>query len=603
MKVPGDHELLALLASGDPRLVKRGLQLICDAIEAGRRVDLARDPLLYAVISTLKSSADILVRRWLYKLIGLLGIRELVPWLEGQLHGRDEDPENITWAAGALIGIVGPTSARRKLTRANLNPSNPAFALAGDYFRYGPPIDRSILMKTLDQDDPVAHKWLSMRFGKDPDSMPKDVLPDLATSGNATVVEYSIWALHRAPGGRLSDIPIFPQDLDSLAPNVRRWYLRLLLKHPINTTPYADVITHAMSDTEPFVREGVALGLLGSPIDRSLAENVADWFTREPEPLVRLALARTISENQKRYPYYQELLAQEREGDGSLVAKILPSPPSKKAAKIFVPSPRMLRRSATLFNPVPTIISNVQDDTYLLGIDTVNFSEHTDRQQYTIFRDIIDALSNEETILRQDPENMAVLLTGDGAFIAFRGSQARLSPLRLAFTLQRDFDELRAYKLRFGVNSGPATWIYFKQSSPQLISHAVNWAARVMSASEGNQILLSDHYYQQYVRPARDELTGATFRMMSGLKTKHGEEIPAWEATMRLCFPRPYLTSPEIMRYCIMGIRNRSETKLPANHGFKRVPSSIKVVDYNGRKTLDERMNPISQVLAAHIFN
>jgi class 3 adenylate cyclase len=534
MKVPGDQELLALLVSGDPRLAKRGLQLICDAIEAGRRVDLTRDPRLFTAISMLKGTNDVLVRRWLYKLIGLLNIRQLVPWLEGQLHGREEDPENITWAVGALIGISGLSTVNRKLMRAGLDPTNPAFILAGDYFRSGPPVDSSILAKTLEHDDPVAHKWLSMRFGKDGSALPRDVLPDLATSNNATVVEYSIWALHRDPGGRLADLSIFPQDIDTLPPNVRRWFLRLLVKEPANLTPYADIVSHAMSDPDQLVREGLAIGLLNAPFNEVLAENIANWFIREPDPLVRLALARALSARRQRFPYFNELLTQEREASGSLAARILPQPPSRKAAKIFVPSPRKYRRSSSLFKPVPEITSNIQEDAYLLGIDTVKFSEHTDRQQYAIFRDLLDALSNEDLVVREDPENLVVLLTGDGAFIAFRGSRSRLSPLRLAVSLQRSFHALRAYKLRFGVNSGPATWIFFKQSSPQLISHAVNWTARVMSAAQGEQILLSDHYYRQYVQPARDELGGISYRVLTGLKTKHDDEIPAWEALANL---------------------------------------------------------------------
>ena len=534
MRVPGDQELLALLVSGDPRLAKRGLQLICDAIEAGRRVDLTRDPRLYAIISSLKHTNDTLVRRWLYKLIGLLNIRELAPWLEGQLHDREQDQENITWAVGALIGICGPTAINRKLLRADLDPKNPAFILAGDYFRSGPPVDSTILAKTLECDDPVAHKWLSMRFGKDGSSLPKEVLPDLATSTNSTVVEYSIWALHRDPRGRLSDLTIFPQDLDSLPPNVRRWFLRLLVKEPRNLIPYSDIITHAMHDSDDLAREGLTIGLLNSAFNEVLAESMAHWFVREPEPLVRLALARALAMRRECYPYFKELLEEERQKAGSLAAKILPEPPEKRTARIFVSNRQTHKRGATLFNPVPEITSNIQDDAFLLGIDTVGFSEHTDRQQYTIFRDILDALRNEEIVLQEGPENLAVLLTGDGAFIAFRGSRSRLSPLRLAVSLQRSFHTLRAYKLRFGVNSGPATWIYFKQTGPQLISHAVNWAARVMSAAEAEQILISDQYYRQYANPARDELSGISFRTISDLKTKHGESIPAWEAVTRL---------------------------------------------------------------------
>ena len=77
MRPPTTYQLFMLLHSGNPRMAKRGLQWICDSIEAGRRVDLSRDLRLGRLIAPLKHSEDVNVRRWLYKLIGRLRAR---PW-------------------------------------------------------------------------------------------------------------------------------------------------------------------------------------------------------------------------------------------------------------------------------------------------------------------------------------------------------------------------------------------------------------------------------------------------------------------------------------------------------------------------------------------
>jgi class 3 adenylate cyclase len=179
---------------------------------------------------------------------------------------------------------------------------------------------------------------------------------------------------------------------------------------------------------------------------------------------------------------------------------------------------------------LPTIVGETQENVYLLGIDTVDFSKRSDKQQYAIFRDLIDSLRHEDLVATEDPQDVAVLLTGDGVFVGFRKVTSRLSPLRVALRLRRMYQELRSYELRFGVNGGPATWIFFDNGGPQLISHAVNWTARVMSAAGGNQVLISDSYYQQCIRPAIDEIPEAKFDSVQGLVTKHNEPLAIWQA-------------------------------------------------------------------------
>jgi class 3 adenylate cyclase len=194
---------------------------------------------------------------------------------------------------------------------------------------------------------------------------------------------------------------------------------------------------------------------------------------------------------------------------------------SPRPARIFVPG-----RPAGKSHPLPVIERDFTDQVYILGTDTVDFSRRTDHQQFLIFRQLLDALRDEELITRQDPADLAVLSRGDGVFVCFRQPANRLAPLHLALRLRPHFPDLR-----FGVNSGPATWILMRGGGTEVISHAVNWTARVMSAAAGNQVLLSDPYYHTIVLPSTDDLPETAFQFIDGLTTKHGEPLPAWEVT------------------------------------------------------------------------
>ncbi|WP_430495929.1 hypothetical protein ACQRWP_16810 [Micromonospora trifolii] len=530
MALPSGEELLALLASGDDALAKRALQRLCYAIEAGRRVDLTKDPRLYAATANLKGSTDLHVRRWLYKLIGLLRIEQLAPWLAGQLNGVDTDLENMSWAAGALHVVAGTAHTRTSLVKIGLDPDAAAVKLAAGYFRGSVPVEPVVLRKAMADDDPLVHRWISLRYGRDPSVLPKEVLGDLVTSSTASVAEYAVWAVHNDPRGRISDIPLHPQDFGRFPPNVRRWYLRVLLKNGTNLLPYVDLVRAGMSDDASVVREGLALGLVDVGFGAELASELADWYAREDDPVVQLAIARVMFAKRRRHRQFQQILKAERTINSSFVGQLFSVERPLRPSKIFLPTQRRTRKEPTVPSPLPAITGQRQENVYLLGIDTVDFSKRSDRQQYTIFRDLLDSLRHEDILVAEDPDDVAVLLTGDGVFVGFRQVTSRLSPIRLALRLRRMYQELRAYDLRFGVNSGPATWIYFESGGPQLISHAVNWTARVMSAAGANQILVSDSYYQQCVRPATDELPAVSFVSVSGNTTKHGEPLLTWQA-------------------------------------------------------------------------
>jgi class 3 adenylate cyclase len=144
---------------------------------------------------------------------------------------------------------------------------------------------------------------------------------------------------------------------------------------------------------------------------------------------------------------------------------------------------------------------------------------------------LLNALGESDVVRRIKDDELICLLTGDGLFAAFRNVENRHAPLRLALSIREIFGHLRAYRLRFGVNSGPASLIQLSNGSQQLIAHAINWTARVMAAATDNVVLLSEHYYEENVRSASDQFPGYAFERVPDLVTKKGEPVPAYKAS------------------------------------------------------------------------
>src|SRR4051812_22618358 len=104
---PEDFRIIDfLLETDDPLLAKRGLQTLCDKLESG--ISLAADQRLkiLRLVATHRRSADFLVRRWIYKAIGLLRDRNHVPYLLGQFKSGENDIENLSWIVAALAVLI-----------------------------------------------------------------------------------------------------------------------------------------------------------------------------------------------------------------------------------------------------------------------------------------------------------------------------------------------------------------------------------------------------------------------------------------------------------------------------------------------------------------
>ena len=436
------------------------------------------------------------------------------------MAGGETDPENVSWATAALSVHAAHSEVRKAVEQGEHDYRGTALELAPRYFeaRAGP-LGLDVVRRVMDGDDYLQHQWLTLLRGKDPDTVAQDVIIELNRHPSPVVAEYSIWSMFRDPAGRVFDVAVRQSEVPELQPNVRRWYYRLFTKDPTNLSwPNRDVVEFAITDDPSAdAREGFALGLRYYPGDE-IGRMLVDWYKREESPLVRRALHRHFGEFWKENELYRQILHAEdlsSEGYGYSLPKL-------GSTRKELPRMESLR-----------ILEELDQQAFIVAVDAVGFSLMYDVDQVRVFRDLIGELSNAPSVRGATPETFVHLLTGDGFILAFLGMEQRFQPIRLAMELRRATESLRAYGLRFGAHAGPARVISLSDGTRQLISSAINWAARVMSAGESNQVLISGEYYDSFVKNSLNEFPGVDFKEVTLPPTKHGEDIRGFEVRER----------------------------------------------------------------------
>jgi hypothetical protein len=533
-----DYNLVEfLLRTDDPLLIKRGLQFLCDKLESGGVVSYEQKRALLRLLSVHQRSTDLLVRRWLYKALGHLPERSNLPFLEGQFR-VENDFENLTWIVAALARIQQSLNSIVRLVESrDFTFYDSAFELALGYFneRYRPSYSR--LRQILAKGDATALLWVSLVYGISGGHIgedrgdPKVLVRDLNLHENAQVTEYSIWGLYKADTGSFADLAIPPQNLLSFSPNVRRWYYRLLTKVPEALDANFDLMEEAIrTERSSEAREGLAIGLATIKPDVQIARLMMDWYGRERNALVRAKLLEHFARFHSYRTEYRAAMAGDQDLGPYERRLIAVAESAGEPLAIELQNRHRVISEETVAMTIPMIGNENVRTSYILAVDTVNFSGESDTIQLALFRDLLQDFGTDQMLHGVRKIDFIALLTGDGLIVVASGEDNRLLPLRLSLSILERYERTRGKKIRCGVNSGPAHWIELSDGTRQVIGHAVNWAARIMAAAEGNEVLLSDAYYREIAQPARSELRGIKFEQVEGLRTKKDESIPAWRA-------------------------------------------------------------------------
>ena len=304
------------LDSDDEKYEKKGLQDLCELLEKGCVLTDETKNQLYSRLSKFQNSDSIIVRRWLYKSIGLLNEKDFIPFLTGQLSGIETDLENQSWVVAALYHLEDKENANKIISKTHI--SSDALLSAGYYEPAFLPQDTETVKKILDNNNPLSLKWLCLLYGNSIDEFQidnkklKDYLTRLNIHDDNKVAEYSIWALHKTEHGRFTDCIILPHQIHNKPPNIRLWLYRLITKDLTGIAVNYELLKSAItSESDISAREGLAIGLGKFAASNIIIQLYSSWFRDEKNSFVRIQLLRNIAENAKSSIYYQKILTTE----------------------------------------------------------------------------------------------------------------------------------------------------------------------------------------------------------------------------------------------------------------------------------------------------
>ncbi|MFN8290254.1 MAG: hypothetical protein U0U70_08360 [Chitinophagaceae bacterium] len=308
--------IFQLLESADERQQKRGLQDFCDFLENGLIIDEDERIKFYFSLSKLKKSPNILVRRWLYKTIGLLKARILLPYLKEQLKVYETDEENKAWIISTLYHLLEKAEAYQFIKTTNIDSK--LFLAAGFFEPEFLPKDIKIISKIIDHNDSLQLRWFGLLYGNSIDKFQIDEkdLTDRLTRLNRhednVVAEYSVWALHKSNNGSFADSEFSPQEVDKCPPNVRRWLYRLIAKDIQTLSANFEVLeSAAFNESDVSAREGLAIGVGKFGKNQTVKKLIIRWFEFEQNAVVRLQLLKSIADNAGGITEYQRILREE----------------------------------------------------------------------------------------------------------------------------------------------------------------------------------------------------------------------------------------------------------------------------------------------------
>lgn len=300
-----DYFKYALRLDNTPRSIKRALQDICGHYEAGRKFQDTVEirPLIHSHLH----GADILVRRWSLKALGLIGDPDDTARIVDRLK-VEQDLEAQTWGTAALLRNARGRGINEICAEAKLE-KNTSLVLAARLYAPDSWLKNQAESVTVSLDaDDLTLKWAIFLAGYDRAPVdlfsprhPNEVfLGELNSHSSPEIKEYSVWALWERPQYDVRHLKIAKQDVADHPESVRKWLYRLMLQSPNLNDFGPDVLADLRRDNSASAREGLARGVvdLDDPIYNA---ELLDWAVQEKDAVVKEALlcslaARRISD-------------------------------------------------------------------------------------------------------------------------------------------------------------------------------------------------------------------------------------------------------------------------------------------------------------------
>ncbi|MCO7727049.1 HEAT repeat domain-containing protein [Brucella intermedia] len=285
-----------------PRQIKRALQDICGHYEAGRKFHDTVEirPLIHSHLH----GADILVRRWSLKALGLIGDPDDTVRIVDRLK-IEQDREAQTWGTAALLRNARGRGIKEICAEAKLEKDT-SLVLAARL--YAPDSwlksEAEAVTVSLDADD-LTLKWAIFLagYGRAPEDLfsprhPNEVfLGELNGHPSEDIREYSVWALWERFEYDVRHLKIAKEDVSNHPESVRKWLYRLMLQSPHLNGFSPDVLADLRRDKSPSAREGLARGVVDLK-DTIYNAELMDWAVEEKDLLVQEVLLCSLATRQ-----------------------------------------------------------------------------------------------------------------------------------------------------------------------------------------------------------------------------------------------------------------------------------------------------------------
>jgi hypothetical protein len=221
--------------------------------------------------------------------------------LSHQILLNEEDAENRAWAVAAFFSIATQEEITALLRRLNDDFCNSPLELAGQLY-YDGAMRSTLVQRPFERNiayDSMFARWYCLLFGYgraqrllDPSSFTHmQYVASLNTHHDDDVAEYSLWSLHMSNAADYRSATIRPDEVVRRGAHVRRWFYRLLTKSPAAVAANSDFLKARINDeSDTVAREGLAIGLASHYLTE-FVDIMLDWFLREEDQLVSLALA------------------------------------------------------------------------------------------------------------------------------------------------------------------------------------------------------------------------------------------------------------------------------------------------------------------------
>jgi hypothetical protein len=288
-----ERYLVARLSSGDDRSATKALQWLCNQVRGGAFItDPARTRSTIMLCLFRESHA---VKRWAVNALTAIGVGGDISPILNLLSAAENDPDLLVSVIACIFSQKPDVEASTILAQRGVEMEGLAL-IAASRFSINQKqrlVETRIPLDTASPEELRAAIVLA-GMGKSPEHLFHGrhtnaiALSELNLHHVPSVSKYSIWALAELKLGYSSlQLPI--SSLEASAPEVRKWFLRLLFSDAYALKRHLDLVQYAQTDASTEVREEAAMELRGTYVE-GLSTPVRDWFFNEVHEEARYAL-------------------------------------------------------------------------------------------------------------------------------------------------------------------------------------------------------------------------------------------------------------------------------------------------------------------------